>query len=215
MRSAGTSAACVRVLCAPFATGAPQPGPGAESTARPTAPHALLGARPHQVWVAGIATRPFTKHLVAQMGPERGQTNRRALRVDSHLQVIGAESDHVWALGDCAAVKGCGPTAQAASQQGKYLGWLFNELADTLHASARSWRASSGGGGGYGGTEPATLAPADADGEEVARRAALVALEGFQFRNRGKMAYLGGADAVVEVGRGACGEPRGASGVAG
>ena len=32
----------------------------------------------------------------------------------------------MWALGDC-AVSGCAPTAQSASQQGKYLGSLFRD----------------------------------------------------------------------------------------
>ena len=38
----------------------------------------------------------------------------------------GVGDGSVWALGDC-AVAGCAPTAQAASQQGKYLGRLFRD----------------------------------------------------------------------------------------
>jgi NADH:ubiquinone reductase (non-electrogenic) len=34
---------------------------------------------------------------------------------------------NVWAIGDCAVVAGCAPTAQAATQQGKYLGSLFRD----------------------------------------------------------------------------------------
>lgn len=40
--------------------------------------------------------------------------------------MIGAPNRSVWALGDC-AVSGCAPTAQSASQQGKYLGALFRD----------------------------------------------------------------------------------------
>lgn len=40
--------------------------------------------------------------------------------------MLGAPQHTVWALGDC-AVSGCAPTAQSASQQGKYLGSLFRD----------------------------------------------------------------------------------------
>lgn len=136
------------------------------------------------VWVAGIATRGFTRQLIAQIGAEGGQTNRRALTVGSHLQVIGAEAAHLWALGDCAAVAGCGPTAQAAAQQGKYLGWLLNEMADAVHADALAHEAADG--------DAAAAA-------EVQRQAAVSALDDFQFKSRGKMAYLGASDAVIQA----------------
>jgi hypothetical protein len=42
------------------------------------------------------------------------------------LRVKGAPQGTVFALGDC-AVSGCAPTAQSASQQGKYLGSLFRD----------------------------------------------------------------------------------------
>lgn len=54
------------------------------------------------------------------------QTSRFGLEVDKKLCVIGAPDRTVWALGDC-AVSGCAPTAQSASQQGKYLGALFRD----------------------------------------------------------------------------------------
>jgi NADH dehydrogenase FAD-containing subunit len=57
-------------------------------------------------------------------GPE--QTSRFGLEVDKKLRVKGAPQGSVWALGDC-AVSGCAPTAQSASQQGKYLGSLFRD----------------------------------------------------------------------------------------
>jgi NADH:ubiquinone reductase (non-electrogenic) len=57
-------------------------------------------------------------------GPE--QTSRFGLEVDKKLRVKGAPQGSVWALGDC-AVSGCAPTAQVASQQGKYLGSLFRD----------------------------------------------------------------------------------------
>ena len=42
-----------------------------------------------------------------------------------NLQVKGV--DGVWALGDC-AVSGCAPTAQAAFQQGTYMGRMFRSV---------------------------------------------------------------------------------------
>ena len=46
--------------------------------------------------------------------------------MDKKLSVKGAPKGTVWALGDC-AVSGCAPTAQSASQKGKYLGALFRD----------------------------------------------------------------------------------------
>ena len=71
------------------------------------------------------------------------QTSRRGLLVDEHLRLLGA--DGVFALGDCTGsfltlraparcLPSCGtatnyaPTAQAASQQGKYLARVFAQL---------------------------------------------------------------------------------------
>ena len=75
------------------------------------------------VWVAGIGTRPVVKQLCADIGTEAGQTSRRGLVVNEHMQVDGCP--HVWALGDC-AVSGLPPTAQVAAQEGAYLGRLLN-----------------------------------------------------------------------------------------
>jgi NADH dehydrogenase FAD-containing subunit len=44
------------------------------------------------------------------------------VQVDNYLRVKGVADGSVFALGDCCVAAGCFPTAQAASQQGKYLG---------------------------------------------------------------------------------------------
>ncbi len=79
------------------------------------------------VWAGGIRTRPFTQRLadaINSLDPmSKPQNNRRGLVVDNHLAVVGA-GGAVFSLGDCAA-SGCAPTAQAAFQQGAYLGKLF------------------------------------------------------------------------------------------
>lgn len=73
------------------------------------------------VWAGGIAMRPLTKSIANSIP---GQNSRFGLVVDKKMNVKGVEDGSVWALGD-AAVSGCAPTAQAANQQGKYLGKLF------------------------------------------------------------------------------------------
>ena len=54
------------------------------------------------------------------------QSSRWGLEVDKKLCVRGVLAENIFALGDC-AVTGCAPTAQSASQQGKYLGRLFRD----------------------------------------------------------------------------------------
>lgn len=76
-------------------------------------------------WAAGIATRPLVNDVRKQLG-EQVQNSRFGLVVDKKFRVKGVQDGSVWALGDC-AVSGCAPTAQAANQQGKYLGRLFRD----------------------------------------------------------------------------------------
>lgn len=79
------------------------------------------------VWAGGIGARPITRQLAEKIGhgqiPERGPF--RGLQVDGKFRVKGV--DGVWALGDCAVGTGCAPTAQAAFQQGNYLGRMLRE----------------------------------------------------------------------------------------
>lgn len=53
------------------------------------------------VWSAGIAMAPFTKTL-ADVLPDQG--NPHALRVDSHLRVLGTPQGTVYALGDASTI---------------------------------------------------------------------------------------------------------------
>lgn len=77
------------------------------------------------VWAAGNTARPITRNLMSKLDANL-QNQRRGLVVDEYLSVKGAEG--VFAIGDCSATK-FAPTAQVASQQGRYLGTLFAELA--------------------------------------------------------------------------------------
>lgn len=76
------------------------------------------------VWATGNTTRPFTKKLIAQIG-DKIQNQRRGLVVDETLKLAGAPD--IWACGDATATS-YAPTAQVASQQGKYLAKMFNQL---------------------------------------------------------------------------------------
>ncbi|KAK4700042.1 NADH:quinone reductase (non-electrogenic), partial [Phenoliferia sp. Uapishka_3] len=76
------------------------------------------------VWATGNTARPVTRDLMSKIG--EAQNSRRGLLVDEHLRLLGA--DGIFALGDCTATN-YAPTAQAASQQGKYLARVFQQLA--------------------------------------------------------------------------------------
>lgn len=94
------------------------------------------------VWATGNTARPLTKDLMNAI-PE-AQNSRRGLLVDEHLRLLGAEG--IFALGDCTGsflsprppcptdgltnvATNYAPTAQAASQQGKYLARVFQQLS--------------------------------------------------------------------------------------
>lgn len=76
------------------------------------------------VWATGNTSREITRNLMAKL--PTAQTQRRGLVVDDYMALAGAEG--IFALGDCTATQ-YAPTAQAASQQGKYLASVFQKLA--------------------------------------------------------------------------------------
>jgi NADH:ubiquinone reductase (non-electrogenic) len=71
----------------------------------------------------GNTARPVTRDLMTRIGSQ--QDSRRGLLVDEHLRLLGA--DGVFALGDCTATN-YAPTAQVATQQGKYLARVFQKI---------------------------------------------------------------------------------------
>ena len=89
----------------------------------PSYPHIMNVPYGAVVWAGGISARPVTKAICNAIGPA-AQSSRWGLLVDSKFRVKGIRDDSVFAIGDC-AVTGCGPTAQAAFQQGTYLGRLL------------------------------------------------------------------------------------------
>lgn len=131
------------------------------------------------VWAGGIARRPIVAALAQRLDPAgAAQTSRHGLVVDPWLRVTGSGSgaggagEHcVFALGDC-AVSGCAPTAQAAVQQGRFLGRAFR---DALPALA---------------TEQDPSAPIELR---------LRPVDAFAFQPRGALAYTGGGTGVAEL----------------
>ncbi|KAI9264824.1 hypothetical protein BY458DRAFT_476793 [Sporodiniella umbellata] len=82
-----------------------------------TIPYGLL------VWATGNTTVPLVNDLI-QAYPEH-QTEKRGLVVDDCLRLKGSKS--IFALGDATATS-YAPTAQVASQQGKYLAKQFKQI---------------------------------------------------------------------------------------
>jgi NADH:ubiquinone reductase (non-electrogenic) len=139
------------------------------------------------VWVTGNAPVPLTKALISDLG-SANQPVPRALTVDEHLLVKGA--DNIFALGDCALFGRLPPTAQVASQQGRYLGRLFNQCADEMNADAHAKRSASAV------SSAGTIAAADSF--KKARQNA----NPFVFNYLGTMAYIGDSEAVADFGEG-------------
>jgi NADH:ubiquinone reductase (non-electrogenic) len=77
------------------------------------------------VWAGGVAARTITKQLGKELGQEEGGRPVRGLKVDDKFHIVGAED--AYAIGDCSLVQGCAPTAQAAFQQGKFLGKMLRD----------------------------------------------------------------------------------------
>jgi NADH:ubiquinone reductase (non-electrogenic) len=123
------------------------------------------------VWSAGITTRPLIRKLIAKIG-EEFQNDRRGLRVDDRLLVKGTRN--IFALGDC-AISGFAPTAQVASQQGSYLGRLFNQLSDPLFQRHKNAISSEALEEVFDSTSP------------------------FSYNHFGSFAYIGNREAIADL----------------
>ncbi|CCF56802.1 hypothetical protein KAFR_0B05060 [Kazachstania africana CBS 2517] len=76
------------------------------------------------VWATGNAPRDICQSLMSKL---KQQDSRRGLLINDKLQLLGAE-DSIFAIGDCTFHPGLFPTAQVASQEGKYLANIFKRL---------------------------------------------------------------------------------------
>ncbi|KAL8286527.1 hypothetical protein RQP46_004544 [Phenoliferia psychrophenolica] len=134
------------------------------------------------VWATGNTARPVTRELMAKIPEE--QNSRRGLLVDEHLRLLGAEG--IFALGDCTATN-YAPTAQAASQQGKYLARVFQQLSkkDALLKELESAKAAN--------AEPSRL---DSLANAVIRASAI---RPFHYTHQGSLAYIGSDKAIADL----------------
>jgi NADH dehydrogenase FAD-containing subunit len=174
------------------------------------------------VWAGGITPRLLVKDLLSSLPPDK-QTSRWGLCVDEHLRVKGADdlihstlnsiptttttttttatSSGLWALGDCAVVAGCAPTAQAANQQGMYLGRLFRDYITPLHIPSTNTStcpttstSSSTTSTTTTTTTTTTTAARSGPGGDI-----LSSVPPFTYSNRGTMAYVGGSRGVADL----------------
>ncbi|QUC23645.1 uncharacterized protein UV8b_07886 [Ustilaginoidea virens] len=142
------------------------------------------------VWATGNAVRPLVKDLMSKIEAQRD--SRRGLAVNEYLVVQGARD--IWAIGDC-AVAGYAPTAQVASQEGNFLGRLFNNMAKTESHEARIQELSSklnlqGGNSAEAAQEIESL-------EKKLRR--MKDIKPFRYSHQGSLAYIGSEKAVADV----------------
>ncbi|GAA5934137.1 uncharacterized protein JCM15063_000564 [Sporobolomyces koalae] len=134
------------------------------------------------VWATGNTARQVTKDLMNKIPNE--QNSRRGLLVDEHLRLLGA--DGIFALGDCTATN-YAPTAQVASQQGRYLARVFSKLhkKDALLRDLDSAKS--------GNAEPAQL---DSLANAVIRASNI---SPFSYSHQGSLAYIGSDKAIADL----------------
>ncbi|EPQ31531.1 uncharacterized protein PFL1_00864 [Pseudozyma flocculosa PF-1] len=135
------------------------------------------------VWAAGNTARPLTRQLMAAL-PE-AQKNRRGLEVDDHMRLKGAENS-IFALGDATATQ-FAPTAQAASQQGAYLGRVFNQLArlDVLETKLEAAKRD--------GASESEIRGIERQVEKAAK------VRPFKYSHQGSLAYIGSEKAIADI----------------
>ncbi|KAL7752177.1 NADH:ubiquinone oxidoreductase [Sorochytrium milnesiophthora] len=166
-----------------------------------TIPYGML------VWATGNVARPLVKDFLNKL-PADKQPNKRGISVDDYLRVTGSED--IYAMGDCTATR-YAPTAQVASQQGKFLARVFNDLAaaertgkDIVHSNSpftykhRATLAYIGGDRGVGDLPlPNWVKRLMKDDEDIGGKSApvsahhgLLSLSGYQGYLFWRSAYL-------------------------
>ncbi|KAJ5551211.1 hypothetical protein N7535_000846 [Penicillium sp. DV-2018c] len=151
-----------------------------------TIPYGLL------VWATGNAIRPVVRDLMSQLPAQAN--SRRGLAVNEYLVVNG--TDNVWAVGDC-AIANYAPTAQVASQEGAFLGRLFNTMAksealeqELNHLSERQAQAKN---------EEERNQVFDEIRERQKQLRRNKQIGPFQYSHQGSLAYIGKERAVADI----------------
>lgn len=142
------------------------------------------------VWATGNTLRPVTRSLIDKLTDV--QTNKRGLLVDDYLNVLGAPG--VFGIGDATATK-YAPTAQAASQQGKYLARILNANAkvEALQQDLDEMQAKMQGPGA-GDAELTRAAEAKYKQLQKASR-----MRPFEYSHQGSLAYIGSDKAIADL----------------
>ncbi|PHH88308.1 hypothetical protein CDD83_7700 [Cordyceps sp. RAO-2017] len=154
------------------------------SKERVVIPYGLL------VWATGNAVRSIVKDLMQRIPAQKD--SRRGLAVNEYLVVQGTRD--IWAIGDC-AIAGYAPTAQVASQEGNFLGRLFNNMAKTESHDQRIRELSSKLNLGAGNS-----AEAAEEIEKLERKLRKIKdIKPFRYTHQGSLAYIGSEKAVADV----------------
>ncbi|KAJ5587833.1 uncharacterized protein N7459_003598 [Penicillium hispanicum] len=115
------------------------------------------------------------------------QTSPCGLVVDDYLAV--QDTDNIWAIGDCAITK-YAPTAQVASQEGVFLGHLFNTMAKT-EALETELKDNSDGEHGQVLRKIQRL--------QKQLQEAHHGITPFEYSHQGSLAYIGKERAVADI----------------
>ncbi|CCE27541.1 probable NDE1-mitochondrial cytosolically directed NADH dehydrogenase [Claviceps purpurea 20.1] len=142
------------------------------------------------VWATGNAVRPIVRDLMSRIPAQKD--SRRGLAVNEYLVVQGARD--IWAIGDC-AVAGYAPTAQVASQEGNFLGRLFNNMARTENHEARIQELSS-----QMNLQAGNSADTAHEIERLEKQLRKIKdIKPFKYSHQGSLAYIGSEKAVADV----------------
>ncbi|WBW74420.1 external mitochondrial NADH dehydrogenase (ubiquinone) Nde1/Nde2 [Schizosaccharomyces osmophilus] len=136
------------------------------------------------VWAGGNRPRPLINKVIHSLDE---QTNRRGLIVDDYMQVNGMQD--VFALGDCTSTA-YAPTAQVASQQGAFLGQLFNKLGSLDFEKPRIDRHIAVG-------EELDSAALISLANE--KHASTKVFRPFKYSHQGSLAYVGHEKAIADL----------------
>lgn len=147
------------------------------SGARREIPFGLL------VWAGGNTMRTITKDLMVKLGQH--QTNKRGLTVDDHMILAGSNGT-IYAIGDCTATS-YAPTAQVASQQGTYVGRLFNQMAQQAKVEGELAELKR---------TKAELNEIDAATKKLTK---FSKYKPFHYSHQGSLAYIGSDKAVADL----------------
>ncbi|KAI8379747.1 pyridine nucleotide-disulfide oxidoreductase-domain-containing protein [Radiomyces spectabilis] len=129
------------------------------------------------VWATGNTARPLVRKLIAKM-PDT-QKERKGLAVDDWLRLKG--SDSIYAIGDAAVTK-YAPTAQVASQEGKYLATVFDKLAKAEQLEAEI-----------------VSIPEDQKMKLMRKLQKLREIKPFHYSHQGSLCYVGSDKAIADL----------------